>query len=747
MGENTAPGSIRSVEPADDQDPTAAVDVSVVGVGASAGGLEAFSLLLADLPADTGLAFVLVQHLDPTRKSNLSEILGRATTMPVREAGDGLMVERNRVYVIPPNTELTIVDRVLKLSPHSQTQEPHLPIDHFLRSLAQDCGTRAIAVILSGSSSDGLLGVQAVKEAGGVTFAQEPASAEFPSMLGMPDSAGCVDFVLPLEGIAAELARIAQHPRFAVAGPRELDLKNRALPESRNPADSIVETVQIPLLTLDKDLRIRTVNESFSKAFLIPQSDAVGQLFYSLGKGIWNIPGLRALLDRVLSANESFDNFEVEWTFPSIGTRDLNINAHRVDQLDLILVAIDSVTRRKGGERALQKREETLRQAQKMEAIGRLAGGIAHDFSNSLTAILGYSHLIADSLDGGHEAIEYVQEIEKAALRAAALTDQLLAFSRRKILLPKVFDVNTVVVDFERLLHRILGERIKFVFRPAPDLWRVRADAGEIGRALMNLCLNARDAMPAGGTLTIETANATIGDTEIHPHNLGAGQYVELNVRDTGSGMDRETQTRVFEPFFTTKESTKGTGLGLATVLGIVEQSGGAIWFDSELGQGTKFKILLPAITVEADQDECPPDSLAPGRNGSGEVVLLVEDEDQVRKLASRILQSRGYVVLEAKDGREGLSVCEAHQGKIDLLLSDVVMPEFGGREFAERVLTRRPDIKVLFMSGHTQDVILKEGIKGGTPFLQKPFLPTELAHQVRRVLDSQVRSFSAKKA
>jgi signal transduction histidine kinase/ActR/RegA family two-component response regulator len=419
----------------------------------------------------------------------------------------------------------------------------------------------------------------------------------------------------------------------------------------------------------------------------------------------------------------------------------LIINGRRLDHLDLILVAIDDVTVRKEAEKALQKSLEALRQAQKMEAIGRLAGGIAHDFNNLLTAIIGYSRLVADTLSGGHESIEYVHEIESAGKRAAALTDQLLAFSRRKVLQPKVFDVNTVVADFERMLRRIVGEQIRVVVRPASDLCRVRADPGEIGRALMNLCLNARDAMPAGGTLTIRTANMAIDEAEAHLHNLGAGTYVELGVRDTGIGMDPETQTHVFEPFFTTKETGKGAGLGLATVLGIVEQSGGAIWCHSELGQGTRFKILLPAIAAVSDPDEHPNGGLREAPKGSDEVVLLVEDEDQVRKLASKILQRCGYVVLEARDGREGLSVCKAHQGKIDLLLSDVVMPEVGGRDLAQRILTMRPDIKVLFMSGHTQDVILKEGVKAGTAFLQKPFAPTDLAHKVREVLDSQGRS------
>jgi two-component system CheB/CheR fusion protein len=1397
MSEKQEPDGARLVvEAADEKDQTAAANMSVVAIGASAGGLEAFRLLLSGLPVDTGFAFVLVQHLDPTHPSSLSEILGRSTKMPVTDASDGLPIERNHVYVIPPNTELTMENRVLKVNPRRQTSGAHLPIDHFLRSLAQDCGANAIGVILSGAGGDGSEGLQAVKEAGGVTFAQEPGTAEFPSMPQRAEAATNVDFVLPPAEIARELARIAKHPHFvgartavredapeapsagldviftvmheatgidfslyrektvqrrvmrrlalrnvpnleeyttrlredadersalqkdlliSVTGffrepdsfealkkqvfpgivlnrpsgapiriwvpgcasgeeaysiaislqeylkdtgvtfpvqifasdvsevaiekarsgkyaescfadmsperlathftkveggyqiaksvreqcvfsrhnliddppfakldliscrnvliylgavqeqiiaafhyalkpggfltlgasetakfddmfapiddkqkiyvrrdtarrPRtfhvhggiplrnadtgkavargqiaerpngdmgravdrillskyspaavlvdeglevleirgdasqflklaagkasyhllklildtglfleieklvhqaaesgegarrarvpydssgkileadlevtqvrgrqtnayliliepvqteqasagqspgqrsehgeivaerdrqvaklknevaearqrllslleehqatdeesqsateeaqssneelqslneemetakeelqstneelitinsELESKNAALAESRTFAMSIVETVRVPLMVLDSEFRVKTVNESFSKTFHIGPQDAEGQLLASLGGGSWDIPGLRDVLARVLPARKSFDKFEVEREFPGLGTKMLVMNGCRLEHLDLILLAIDDVTVRvkaekalresreaalaesrtfamsivetvrvplmvldsefrirainesfsktfqiglgeaegqllsslSGGgwdipglrdvlarilparksfenfevqrefpglgaktlvmngcqlehldlillaiddvtvrvkaEKALHDSQDALRQSQKMEAVGRLAGGIAHDFNNLLTIIIGYSRLAADSVSTSHEVIEYVTEIEKAGQRAAALTDQLLAFSRRKLLQPKVFDVNTVVADFERMMRRTVSERIKIVVRPASDLWRVRADPGEIGRVLMNLCLNARDAMPSGGTLTIQTANVAIEEAEAHVRNLEAGQYVEVTIRDTGIGMDAETQSHVFEPFFTTKDPGKGTGLGLATVLGIMEQSGGGIWCQSELGLGTKFRMLLPAMTAVSDLYQAPTGGLAEAPKGSAEVVLLVEDEDMVRKLTCRILRSQGYTVLEARDGAEGLSVCVTHQGKVDLLISDIVMPEMGGRELVEHIQKIRPGIKVLFMSGHTQDVILKEGVKTGTPFLQKPFAPVELAHKVREVLDAKAGSQGAGK-
>ncbi len=1232
---------------------------AVIGVGASAGGLKAFRLLLSTLPADTGFAIVFIQHLDPTHHSSLSEILGRSTRMPVEEATDGAPVEPNHVYVIPPNTTLTIAHRVLHLTPRSQMAQSHMPIDHFFRSLAQDCRSSAIGVILSGAGSDGSLGLQAVKEAGGVTFAQEPESAEYSSMPHMAELASGVDFILPPEKIAAELARIARHPHFTVLqdGPQELPpvepgaglqeilavmheatgidfslyrertvqrritrrlalanitsvaeyvrllkkdsgertllqrdllisvtnffrdpgsfhalathvfpaivqnrppgepiriwvagcasgeeayslaisvqeylkktdaafpvqifatdlseaaihkarsakyldiisadvsperlnryftriegcyqvskalrelcvfsrhnliedpafakldliscrnvliylgsiqrniipmfhyalkpqgflmlgrterpgfddlfsmvdpdhkifqkkeaarsshrihprtawlrrsveggkmapvpelwdgvevgkavdhlllskyspaavlvdeslhvlevrgdptpffrlpvgkvtfhllklipdtglyleieklvhvveqsgqserragvpyefggqilqvnvevtplradqrrallilleparegkdvgearegapehpqagsnvhrdremlklkqdaaetrrrllsameehqvadeenqsaaeealsaneelqslneeletakeelqstneelitvnqelgLKNSALTESSAFAMSIVETIHVPLLVLDQELRIRTANEWFSKTFLIPQREMVGQFLFSLADGIWDIYGLRDLLNRVLSSGDSFDNFEVKREFPQVGSKHLIVNGRRLPHLHLILIAIDDVTARRSVEGALRESQEALRQAQKMEAIGRLAGGIAHDFNNLLTAIIGYGHLVADALGSGHQAMEHVQEIQHAGERAAALTDQLLAFSRRKVVNFKVFDVNTVVADFEKMLRRIVGEQINVMVRAASDLWRVNADAGEIGRALMNLCLNARDAMPGGGTLTIQTANvfANMFNDEHDPHfpHLMPGPYVELSVRDTGIGMDAETQSRLFEPFFTTKEEGKGTGLGLAAVLGIVKQSGGAISCQSELGEGTRFNILLPAIEAVAEVEERPAGRLAEAPKGLGEVILLVEDEDQVRKLTGRILRDLGYVVLEARDGREGIAACEEHPGKIDLILSDVIMPDLGGRGLADRIQKTRPRVKVLFMSGHAQDLILKEGVHPGIPFLVKPFAPVDLARKVREVLDSE---------
>jgi two-component system CheB/CheR fusion protein len=1223
--------------------------IPVAGIGASAGGLEVFRFLLADLPADTGLAIVFVQHLDPTHHSILAEILARATAMPVSEAADGMPVEANHVYVIPANADLTMAHGALRLAPRTPTPGFHMPIDRFLRSLAEECGSGAIGVILSGTGSDGSAGLEAVKAAGGVTFAQDPATAEFAAMPQAAAATGCVDFVLPPERIAAELVRIGRHPYMADAasaveertpageeerfgailallhgatgidfslyretmvkrrilrrlalhnigglaeyhkrlendpdepaalqrdlliavtsffrgpgsfeslkkvvfprilqgrpanaairvwvagcatgeeafsiaislqeylnatgaafpvqifasdisrpaiekarggryleniaadltderlnrcftpieggyqigknlremcvftrhnliddppfskldliscrnvliylgsvqkniiplfhyalkptgflmlGPSEaagsgdlfsvvdsehriyarretarkphvfhararesrretaadggapmapqlwdgadmrkevdrillskysptgvvvdedlevleirgkaspcltlptgkvsfnlvklipdaglfleveklirqarrrgkparrervpcehggsagelnvevvplragqrrsilvlfeplpgaaeppdappkgdsrdrqisrlkrqladakqrflsgveeqqrsreesqtttaealsaneelqslneelettkeelqstnqelisvndeLEAKNAVLTQARDFAISIVETVRQPLLVLDTQLRIRMANQAFCRAFQVSPPETEGQVVYSLSHGSWDLPGLRDSLDGLLRGGISFPDFEVERDFPTVGHRILVFGGCRIHHLSMILLAVDDITERRLAQNALHRSEEHLRQSQKMEAVGRLAGGIAHDFNNLLTAIIGYSDLLRDTLAGNQPAIQQVLEIKTAGERAASLTQQLLSFSRRQVLQPKVLDLNVIVGDFERMLRRLVGERIKVAVACAPGLWQVRADPGEIGRAIMNLSLNARDALPDGGTLTIETANVTLSEADAPGQDLAPGRYVTMAVRDTGIGMDAEMQAHIFEPFFTTKEAGKGTGLGLATVLGIVEQSGGTIRCQSELGRGTTFQIFLPAVAEALDNGAGPAEGLTKAPKGS-EVILVVEDEDAVRKLARTILEASGYVVLDAHNGREGLALCEAHQGPIDLLVTDVVMPELGGRELAQGALKLRPGMRVVFLSGHTRDVVLKEGVEKGTAFLRKPFSPVELTQKVRKTLDARVKS------
>jgi len=383
--------------------------------------------------------------------------------------------------------------------------------------------------------------------------------------------------------------------------------------------------------------------------------------------------------------------------------------------------------------------EEKLRQSQKLEAVGRLAGGVAHDFNNLLTAISGYSDLLLHRLPDYSTLRRDVEEIRKAGDRAAALTRQLLAFSRRQVLQPKVLDLNGMVTRVERMLRRMIGEDIALSTALSPSLSRVMADPGQIEQVIVNLVANARDAMPDGGGITIATADAELSPAyaAVHPE-VRPGPHVLLSVADTGPGMSDEIQAHLFEPFFTTKEKGKGTGLGLATVYGVVQQSGGHIRVNSAADRGTTFLIYLPRVEApEIGSRGADPPHL-PHPSPGTETVLLAEDEEAVRRLAREILSGNGYRVLEAGNGREALLLSEAHRGVIHLLLTDVVMPKIGGRELGERIRHQRPDLRILYMSGFTDDAILRGGVEeNGIPFLQKPFTPEELARKVREVLDS----------
>lgn len=385
--------------------------------------------------------------------------------------------------------------------------------------------------------------------------------------------------------------------------------------------------------------------------------------------------------------------------------------------------------------------EQQLRQAQKMEAIGRLAGGVAHDFNNLMTAVIGYAELLLMRIKHDDPLRQDAEEIKKSGERAAALTNQLLAFSRRQMVQPRVLDVNTVIAGSSKMLRRLIGEDIELATVLDPSLGRVKADPGQIEQVIVNLAVNARDAMPGVGKLTIETKNVFIGE-EVARQRIGlqAGQYVMFAVSDTGCGMDPEMQSHIFEPFFTTKEKGKGTGLGLSTVYGIVKQSGGSIWVYSEVGNGSTFKIYLPWIAEPAEVialAELP--SEAPG---GSETILLVEDEEVVRRLAHDILRINGYTVLEAASAGDALLHCERHAGPIHLIVTDIIMPQMNGTELAARVSSLRPEMKVLYMSGYADHaVVLNRTLAAGTAFLQKPFTPHLLASKVRETLDGPTKT------
>jgi PAS domain S-box-containing protein len=383
--------------------------------------------------------------------------------------------------------------------------------------------------------------------------------------------------------------------------------------------------------------------------------------------------------------------------------------------------------------------ELQLRQAQKMEAIGRLAGGIAHDFNNLLMVISGYSEFLLERLGPDPRLRGPAQEISNATQRATSLTRQLLAFSRKQMLAPKVLDLNEVVAENLKMLTRMIGEDIDLVMVPGPTLGAVRADPGQIDQVIMNLAVNARDAMPQGGKLTIETANVTLDENFTRTHTpLTAGDYVMLAISDTGVGMDNETQSRIFEPFFTTK-GAKGTGLGLSMVYGIVKQSGGFIFVDSQPQRGTAFRAYFPRVDGREDAAAAQ-DSLGLPRADRGrETILLVEDETILRRLARQYLETQGYKILEAEDGAAALQIVAGHQGAIDLLLTDVIMPGMNGRELAAQIAKLLPDVRVLYMSGYTENAVGRDGmLDAGINLLQKPFSLPALKDRVREVLDSE---------
>jgi signal transduction histidine kinase/ActR/RegA family two-component response regulator len=393
------------------------------------------------------------------------------------------------------------------------------------------------------------------------------------------------------------------------------------------------------------------------------------------------------------------------------------------------------ITERKLAEQERLALQEQVRQSQKMEAIGLLAGGIAHDFNNILTVISGSTQLAMMDLEEGDPLRANLEEIKKASDRAADLTRQLLAFSRKQILEMKVLDLNEVLQRLNKMLRRVIGEDTGLEMIASEPLGKVRVDPGQMEQVIMNLVVNARDAMPGGGKLILETANAELDEGYARMHiGVKPGSYVMLSVNDTGAGMTQEVKERIFEPFFTTKEMGKGTGLGLSTVYGIVKQSGGNIWVYSEPGKGTTFKIYLPR--VDEPLEERKEREIQEVPMGS-ETVLVVEDEEAVRKLAARLLKKQGYKVLEAPDGGQAIILCEKYHEPIHLILSDVVMPGMSGRRLAEQLKEIHPEVKVLYMSGYTDNAILHHGVlEPGINFLQKPFTVDGLARKVREALD-----------
>jgi PAS domain S-box-containing protein len=500
---------------------------------------------------------------------------------------------------------------------------------------------------------------------------------------------------------------------------------------------SLIENAHDIITVLEGDGDVRFASPSVERTLGYDRHALAGTYLFELVHPD-DVPAVLEVFDRAIRAPGEPHWLEFRMraadgsyrTLESIGTSLLNDPA-----VTGIVVNSRDVTERREAEEALLASQQQLLQAQKMDAVGRLAGGVAHDFNNLLTAIRGNAELLLLDIPPGDPRREDVEEIRKASDRAATLTRQLLAFSRRQVLQPRVLDLNGVVREMERMLRRLIGEDVELATRLDPALGQVRADPGQVEQVVLNLAVNARDAMPSGGRLTVETRNVELGEElkRAYPYVV-PGAYVLLSVSDSGQGMDAETRERAFEPFFTTKPAGRGTGLGLSTVYGIVKQSGGFIWIDSELGRGTCIRIYLPPVGEPA---AAPAEEAAPAiaARGTG-TVLLAEDEVTVRRLAVRVLSRAGYTVLEAADGEEALRVAAAHGGAIDLLVTDVVMPRLGGRVLVSRLREARPAVPVVYMSGYTEEAVQRHGVLDpGTSFLGKPFTAEQLLGAVSTAL------------
>jgi two-component system, cell cycle sensor histidine kinase and response regulator CckA len=525
--------------------------------------------------------------------------------------------------------------------------------------------------------------------------------------------------------------------------PENLVIVNRDVTERKRSAEalrkseagfrSVVEDAPYGIYRATLTGQLVLVNSALEK--MLGYSSQPELLQTNLATGIYRYPTEHHKLNELLLHNESFKDVEVEWKRRDGAPITVRCSGCPIKDetgaVAYIEVFAEDVTER----RTLEKQ---LRMAQKMEAVGRLSGGIAHDFNNLLGVIIGYSQVLKRSLESEQKSFEYAHEIEKAGQRAVSLTRQLLAFSRQQVLEPVVLNLNTLVSDMEKMLPRLIGEDIALKLELDTSLSQVKADPSQIEQVLLNLAVNARDAMPDGGKLLIQTANVNLDTAYTHTHpGSRPGAYVMLRVTDTGNGIDPEIQSQIFEPFFTTKERDKGTGLGLATVYGIVKQSGGYIAVDSEKGKGASFSVYLPRLEQPVAHSVAPLAATPVNTRGT-ETILLVEDAEPLRKLAEMFLKESGYRILSAADGQLALQIARRHFGPIHLLLTDVVMPGMNGRVLGERLAPSQPGMKVLYMSGYTDSFIAGHGVlEPGTHLLHKPFTQETLTRKIRELLDA----------
>ncbi|HEV8178129.1 MAG TPA: ATP-binding protein, partial [Gemmatimonadales bacterium] len=502
-----------------------------------------------------------------------------------------------------------------------------------------------------------------------------------------------------------------------------------ALLNTTDTLSALIQASPLAILAFDRAGKVTTWNAASEQLFGWRASEVVGHILPAIAPDQQRIFQEHHL---AVLQGQSFIDLEVRWQRRDGKSVTLSLAlaplyGGQSGVRGMMVLAAD-LTERK-------KLEGQLRQSQKMEAVGQLAGGVAHDFNNLLTAIIGYTSLLLKASPSGQQR-EDLLEIDRAAGRATELTQQLLAFSRRQMLQPTLLDLNAVLSDTMRLLGRLLGEHIELAILPDPGLGVVRADRGQVEQVIINLAVNARDAMEGGGKLILETRNVSLDRAYASQHpGATEGEFVMLAVTDFGIGMSPDTQARIFEPFFTTKERGKGTGLGLSTVYGIVKQSGGTIYVYSEPDRGTTFKIYLPRVMAQTPT--IVPVPMKPATVRGAETVLVVEDEEGVRALTCRVLRTYGYTVLEAENGGEALLIAEQHPAPIHILLTDVVLPRMSGRKLAERLVRVFSNLRVLYMSGYTDGSIVNHGtLEPGTAFIQKPFTPEGLAQKLREVLD-----------
>jgi len=540
--------------------------------------------------------------------------------------------------------------------------------------------------------------------------------------------------VAAMKAGASDYFAKGQLKRLLPAIERELrEAKGRAAKrETDMRLAKLVEHAPIGIFRSTRAGKVLSVNAALVR--MLGYATAAEVIDLDMARDVYADPAERQrLLDEHPYTDREYDEMEATWKRKDGTPLHVELIGRAVRNAAGTIESYETFVRDVTEQRRLQRE---LVQAQKMEAVGRLAGGIAHDFNNLLTAILGSAELALETLPAGAPEREEVDEVRKAALRAADLTRQLLAFSRQQVIAPKVLNPNDVVGGMDKMLRRLLGEDVELRAALASDLGVVKVDPSQLEQVVLNLAVNARDAMPDGGTLTIETQNIELDQQYVQGHlSAQPGPYVMLAVSDTGVGMDAGTQARIFEPFFTTKEKGRGTGLGLATVYGIVKQSGGLIWVYSEPGHGTAFKVYFPrvaAVAAPATASVAPPTSV----RGS-ETILVVEDDETIRNLVLKVLKGNGYTVLAAANGDEAERVAGQHRGRIHLLITDVVLPGLSGPEVARRLVTTRTDTRVLYLSGYTNDAVLRRGVlEAGVAFLQKPFTPGVLGRKIREVLD-----------